>query len=764
MARKRQRSRHQAHSVKPQTPPPPSRIRWWAIRGLVAVGIPVGFLFLVECGLRWFHFGTPVGYFVRDVVQDRVVFHENPYFFLRFFGSEYFPRETQPIEVPVRKSGNSFRIFVLGASAAMGDPDQAYAFWRILEVMLRDRFPDLDIEIYNTAVASINSHVVLPIARECAAMDPDLYLLYLGNNEVVGPFGAGTILGQSTSSLALIRTALKLQELRLGQLMRRIVSLSKSQAEVPRAITMDLFQGHEVAVDSPALQKVYRSFRANLQDIAEVAERADADIVLSTVAANLQSFAPFASIPFESLSPARTTEWEEAIKTGSRAQALEKWEDALKAFQRAYGVYRGYAELSFRIGQGLWNLERFREATQAMAEARDLDGLRFRADSRINEIIRQIARKNQSRRAHLVDFEAHLREKRLEGVPDRYWFLEHAHFTVEGNYELAHSFYEVIVPIIQSRRGAKLERDDGPPRLAACERDLAYTALSRKEIDAMILERMDRPPYVSRYHHRAEFEDLRQRMAAIEVDTPLLKETINRMQEVLRKNPDDYWIRQRFGELLQITGQNEAALRVRQYQAQRFPYRFLPLTNLGVALDRAGRSREAIESYKKALAMAPFGDAYTHAELAYSLSQIGDRNAAIAHYRAALKINPALPMAIRNLGLLLNNDPEAAAELYQNALLAAPNLEDIYERLDHLLVRRANPQERIRIWQKIAQELRYYPRAFDRLGRALDAAGQMAEATKAYHQALALNPELHSRRARPDAHESPQPPPSPASQ
>ena len=47
----------------------------------------------------------------------------------------------QAYAIPAEKPQGTFRIFVLGESAAMGDPDPAYAFSRYLEVMLRQRYP-----------------------------------------------------------------------------------------------------------------------------------------------------------------------------------------------------------------------------------------------------------------------------------------------------------------------------------------------------------------------------------------------------------------------------------------------------------------------------------------------------------------------------------------------------------------------------------------------------------------------------------------------
>src|ERR1051326_8916889 len=63
------------------------------------------------------------------------------------------------------------------------------------------------------------SHVILPIARECTRPAGDIWLIYMGNNEMVGPFGAATVFGARAPPLWLVRAQLKLRSLRLGQLL-----------------------------------------------------------------------------------------------------------------------------------------------------------------------------------------------------------------------------------------------------------------------------------------------------------------------------------------------------------------------------------------------------------------------------------------------------------------------------------------------------------------------------------------------------------------
>src|SRR5207245_10497370 len=110
-----------------------------------------------------------------------------------------------------------------GESAAMGDPQPAYGAARYMEVLLKNRFPGRKFQIINLGVTAINSHVILPIARECASRQGDIWIIYMGNNEMVGPFGAATIFGARAPSRAIVRFDLALQKARIGQLVMELV-------------------------------------------------------------------------------------------------------------------------------------------------------------------------------------------------------------------------------------------------------------------------------------------------------------------------------------------------------------------------------------------------------------------------------------------------------------------------------------------------------------------------------------------------------------
>src|SRR5438270_12721508 len=103
--------------------------------------------------------------------------------------------------MPADKPPGTRRIFIFGESAALGTPASEYGFGRMLAAMLKARFPDQKFEVVNTSMVAINSHVIARIAKECAKKDGDLWIIYMGNNEVIGPYGAHGVIGGKTPRL-----------------------------------------------------------------------------------------------------------------------------------------------------------------------------------------------------------------------------------------------------------------------------------------------------------------------------------------------------------------------------------------------------------------------------------------------------------------------------------------------------------------------------------------------------------------------------------
>ena len=246
--------------------------RRWAFPAAAATLAPLLALTLLESGLRLGGYGYPAAFFVPVAGQAAVA--TNPRFGWRFFPpavarSPVIDRLADP------KPAGVYRVFVLGGSAAMGTPEPAFGFGRALEVLLEERFAETDFEIVNAAMAAINSHVALEIARDCMRREPDLFVVYLGNNEVVGPYGPGTVFAPAAASLTTIRLGLRLRRLRAGQLLRRGLTALRRGPSAPRRWQgMEMFLDRRVAADDPRLERSYEQLARNLTAIARLAARA----------------------------------------------------------------------------------------------------------------------------------------------------------------------------------------------------------------------------------------------------------------------------------------------------------------------------------------------------------------------------------------------------------------------------------------------------------------------------------------------------------
>ena len=337
---------------------------------MAATVIPTLFFLLVE-GLLWVcGVGFATSFFIK--LEQRGGYTTNPRFGWRFFPPTQ-ARAPVVCEMLGCKPAGIYRIFVLGSSAAQGHPNPAFSFGRMLAAMLRDQFPDTRFEVINAAMTAINSHVALPIARDCARHQPDLFVVYMGNNEVIGPYGSGTIFQGFLPSLTLIRSNIFLKSTYIGQVFARILTGGQDRREWQG---MSMFLEHRVAADDPRMGRLYSHFRSNLTDICDVARKSGAQVILCTVGTNLKDSPPFASFT-ATISSVGPAERERLNQAASVAAEAHRFEEAVEQFLGAAKIDDRRADRHFRLGLCLFGMDRFREARSQFILARDLDALRL---------------------------------------------------------------------------------------------------------------------------------------------------------------------------------------------------------------------------------------------------------------------------------------------------------------------------------------------------------------------------------------------------
>lgn len=513
----------------------PSRLRRGLLVALSTMLIPIVVLAVLEGVLRF----AGVGY-NQDLLVPCTVRGVPASCYNLFFAAPYFPagmvQTPRLYSIPAVKSPRTYRIFVLGESAAMGDPDPAYGFSRYLEVMLRSRYPGMKFEVVNTGSVAINSHVVLPIAKGLADQKPDLFIIYSGNNEVVGPYGPGTVLTSTGMSLPVVRGNIFFRSTRIGQLVTKL----GTQKQDWRG--MELFLDKQVPATSPLLRQAYSNFEENLRETITVARNSGAKVIVSTAATNVKDCAPFASQHRAGLRDDQLQRWTALVQHGMDLETTNSSGEALKAYSAASGIDDQYAELEFRIARVSEKLGDRKSAAEHYIRARDLDTLRFRADSRINEINRAVA---ASSGATLVDADALLSAASAHGVIGHDLIYEHVHLTPHASYLLARAVYAEAAKNLPADAGARPVTD--LPSEEECERRLVLTRFDRARIASEMLWRLRKAPFTNQLNHEEQLSYLIP-LANPSGESP--NDTALQYQWAIQQWPEDAMLHHHFGMFL----------------------------------------------------------------------------------------------------------------------------------------------------------------------------------------------------------------------
>ncbi len=670
---------------------PSSNRRVWLFRLAAILLGPILFLGLLEIGLRAIGYGYNPHVAIPCEVDGQRCLGENVKFGWRFF-PPILAREFEPFLFAAEKPADTCRIFVLGSSAAQGAPNNAFRFGRILEAMLQERFPDLRVEVVTAATAAINSHVVLEIARDCAGYDPDFFVVYLGNNEVLGPYGPGAVLTPSLSNRTLIRLGIRLRATKLGQLVSSLMagrSLAQGGPQVWQG--MGMFLGQQIRVDDPRLKTTYRHFRRNLQDICELAADAGARTYLCTVGVNLRDCPPFASLHRADFTIEQGRTWGDLYERGMIAETQGKDAEALDAYVKAARIDDSYAELQFRLGRCYERTADYAGALTCYEKARDLDTLRFRAGTQINEVIRSVADRGKTRDVGLVDVEKAVVANSPNGLPGEDLFYEHVHLNFHGNYLLARAVFEQMEPGIVARFPGKAKPGDEVPPEDWCAERLGFNDWSRQETLEMVIRGfLAKPPFTNQLDHEEQMarvnRQLEQQKAVL---TPeVLRTLADRYAAAIARAPNDWRLRWDYGQLLaEDLRHYDASLEQYRIVQQFLPHSHMPHDSLASVLRTKGDLPGAIAEYEKLLAIKPTsGSAYYY--LGWCHNKLGRTDLAADLFRKAIRCEPDRVPAYLDLAELLFKSkklPEAE-KVCREGLAAVPNSARLHGNLGLLLI------------------------------------------------------------------------------
>jgi tetratricopeptide (TPR) repeat protein len=654
------------------------------------------------------------------------------------FSRRFFPEELarwpSPILMPARKPPGAWRVFILGESAAQGDPQPAFGPARYLEVLLRERYPGVDFEVVNVAITAINSHVILPIARECARRQGDLWIVYMGNNEMVGPFGAATVFGLQAPPLPLARASIALQATRVGQAVADFGRwLRKSDSGANAWGGMQMFLGNEVSPGDPRRQRAYRNFQGNLRDILRAGLDSGAKVVLNTVAVNLRDCPPFASVP--------ASQSGDLLNLGRAAQERGDAPRAAQFFAQAAALDPQIAEVQFRWGQCLLAMTNLAAAHTHLQSACDDDALPFRADSPINASIRRAAQEMAGPNLALCDAAQALEAQNPDGVCGQETFYEHVHFNFGGSYRLG------LLWAAQAERflpgEIKSRARGGWPSREICDRRLGLTDWNRRDVWHALIGRLSAPPLSSQSNNSWRLNRLQSELARVEqgLTAERATEAGKTYEEAIRHTPQDFYLHENYAECLQLLGRiAQAADEWRQaYQLMpRNPFAWL---TEGQLLERLGQAGAARAAFQQAIAIHPrYAEAWL--ELGKLDADEGLLQAAIDKYRHCAQLQPFDPEPYLCLGkaFSLLKMSSQSMDSFRRALRLKPDYWEAHYALGGELGTHGQISQAKTEFQEAIRLQPAYAMAHLNLGVALMKLGQLEDARQQFIETLRLEP------------------------
>jgi tetratricopeptide (TPR) repeat protein len=436
---KQKAHRHPSHDLSP------GKKRLFTI---IVLSIPILFLVLLEVTLSLLHYGPDLSVFKIEIVNGESYYTFNPSVKSRYFSRVSFTPDPSPEDFPISKPPGTFRIFCLGGSTTVGYP---YWYNGAFSSFLRDRlkalFPDRSIEIVNVGMTATNSYTVLDLSKDLMKHEPDLFIVYDGHNEFYGALGVASN-DRVSSARWMTLLYLRMVHLRTFQLVGDVVLelmsvFGKAPIDYSSRSTMmeQVARGENVPYGSDRYVQALGIFKQNLEDLRDLCRTHHIPLILGTQASNLRDQHPFISNNATGISQQQQSRFQQLHQRGLELQSRGLLDPATALFRSAISIDTLYADAHYRLAQCLDAEGRGREAYPEYVLARDYDELRFRMDSKFNNLVRSM---DDNEHCFVADIETAFKSLSEDSLIGNNLILEHLHPNVRGNFLIAKEYARLM--------------------------------------------------------------------------------------------------------------------------------------------------------------------------------------------------------------------------------------------------------------------------------------------------------------------------------
>jgi tetratricopeptide (TPR) repeat protein len=345
---------------------------------------------------------------------------------------------------------------------------------------------------------------------------------------------------------------------------------------------------------------------------------------------------------------------------------------ASELFEQAARLDPKLANLQFHWGECLLAQTNWDSARERFQLACDNDALPFRADSRINAVIRSEPERIGSKNLIMFDSSSALGARPSSGaaisVCGAETFYEHVHFDFDGRYRLGRAWAEQIESMLGHNTNAWASQ-------SLCDERLALSPWNRAQVIHFMLDRIQTPPLSTQPNNEQRKHVLEARVAALRtaMNADNARATRQSFLKLTEQRPEDYFLYQEFAVFLEVSGDPAGALAQWQRFRDMLPQDSLGHYQTGRLLISQQRYPQAEAALRQAVAIRPNrSDAWV--ELGNTLALQKKYPNALAIYSTALKMEPQNPQTHLRRGKVLGymNRHAEAMDSYRAALQLNP--------------------------------------------------------------------------------------------
>lgn len=558
--------------------------------------VPILFFALLEYGLKATGVGQSYNLFNTVKIKGQHYYQDNPHFADQFYPSSF---KISPVATTFTKlhSPDLIRVYILGGSAALGFPYRNHDISRHLTAQLSQALPNKKIEIINTAMTAINSHVVYEAAKFIPAHPGDFALILMGNNEVIGPYGPGTIYKSMASNIHVIRTIQALKRTRTWQILELGFQALRS-TDNKMALKwqgMQMFSKNGIRHDDNRLEAVYQNYQTNLNDIITMLNNKGIHVILSTVPVNLRNNAPFLSMHSSKLNQHQLADWN-VINQKARSAFIQKdWSTAIDNYRALIAIDDDYADSHFQLGRAYEKSGLLQQSKKHYQKALDLDGLHFRTNTRLNHIIKKTAYRFNSDKLSFIDSTANFEQASAPFQPGWNLFLEHVHYGFDGNYLIAKSSAKAILKKIQPLTKPLLLQKQEIAKQIAFPNDEVIAEIKN------ILDMIKQPPFIGQSNYETLKHFLEKKLARVIVEVGSPTEVVQRRMPLIISGKADWKIFFELAILNRYLGNKTAMYDHLKNLFKRYPHNHESYMIMATELSKEQRWEEAIDYLQASL-------------------------------------------------------------------------------------------------------------------------------------------------------------------